>query len=471
MSDSQVYGKTGASGARAERYDAGRALRDRASLESHADCPPGSERDPVAILRETDAQRLPNLLPIRYKRMAQSAFTFLRGAAAVMAHDLAGLPAVGVPVQACGDCHLMNFGAVTTPEGRVLFDVNDFDETFPGVDFTVDLKRLVASVAVAARDAGIADKKAKALARSVARTYREFIRQLARRPPLELWYARIDLEREVKLIPDEKLRDTLLSTLIMSKKDLAADDNFPHLATTEDGIAHIEDRPPLIYHFDSEAAREQKIHAHSVFASYQETLLPERRALFERYALADIAMKVVGVGSVGTFCAVGLFLTPDGDHLFLQVKQALNSALEKIVAPPPHLNEQGRRVVEGQRALQAASDLFLGWTEDKASGRQFYIRQLKNRRLGSIAEVIEARALEAYATLCGRTLARAHARTGDPARIAGYMGKSEALDEALACFAMSYAGLTDRDHARLVRSLDPESGLPGAPAASHAPAG
>ncbi len=453
MTNSQSDGKVGISAPRAARYNAGKALRDVATRESQADCPVGSERDPVAILAESDAQRLPNLLPIRYQRMAQSSFTFLRGAAAVMAHDLAELPKLGVHVQACGDCHLMNFGAFSTPEGHVLFDVNDFDETLPGVDFTVDLKRLVTSVAVAAKDAGMTDKKAKALAQSTARTYRDFIRDLAEESPLEVWHVAMNLEQEVKLISDSKLRGDLLSILVKSKKDLVADDNFPHLAQTKDGVARIEDRPPLIYHFDGDLGQGQKIDAESVFDAYQDTLLPERRALAQRYDLADLAMKVVGVGSVGTYCAIGLFTTADSEPLFLQVKQALASVMEKIVPPPQDLHEQGRRVVEGQRALQAASDIFLGWTSDAASGRQFYVRQLKNRRLGSISEVIEGRALEAYANLCGRTLARGHARTGDPVLIAGYMGKSEILDEALACFAMSYAALTNRDHARLVQSL------------------
>jgi uncharacterized protein (DUF2252 family) len=275
----------------------------------------------------------------------------------------------------------------------------------------------------------------------------------------------MDIEREVRRIGDAKLRAELLSLLIKSKKDLAADDNFPHLATINDGISRIADHPPLIYHFDTDETHDQKIHAHSVFAQYQETLLPDRRALVTRYQLVDIAMKVVGVGSVGTFCAIGLFMTDDQEHMFLQIKQALHSVLEKIVAPPHDLAAQGgRRVVEGQRALQAASDLFLGWTQDKGSQRQFYVRQLKNRRLGSVGEVIESRALDSYANLCGRTLARAHARTGDPALIAGYMGKSEIIDEALASFAMSYAALTDRDHALLVQSIDKQTGLPVTPA-------
>jgi uncharacterized protein (DUF2252 family) len=437
---------------RAERYKAGRGLRARVPRESHADCilPPG--RDPVAILHATDAERIPELLPERYQRMMKSPFFFLRGAAAIMAQDLAGQPMAGIPVQACGDCHLMNFGAFNTPEGRVLFDINDFDETLPGVDFTLDLKRLAASVAVAAIDAGMADKKARALAQSAVKSYREFLLELAPLPPLEVWYARMDVASEVKKINDEKLRGKIFSTLVKAKKDLAADDNFPHLATADGGSARIEDRPPLIRHFNTEALKPCKIHAHSAFANYRGTLLPERRRLVEHYELTDLALKVVGVGSVGTFCAIGLFMTADREHLFLQVKQALNSVLEKCATPPKNLAHQGVRVVEGQRAMQAASDIFLGWTEDAETGRHFYVRQLKNRRLGSIGEVMEEGALDAYAGLCGRTLARAHARTGDPAALAGYMGKSEAIDDALASFAMTYAARTKEDHARLKAS-------------------
>lgn len=463
MSDEQSNGAVRLSASRAARYRAGAALRQVCPRESHAECPTGDERNPVAILVETDAQRLQNLLPLRYRRMLPSPFTFLRGAAAVMAHDLASLPRIGIAVQASGDCHLLNFGVFGTPEGRMLFDINDFDESLPGVDFIVDLKRLVASVAVAARysDVPTTEKRARTLARGVARAYREFICELADWPPLKVWFARIDIAREVKRLDDARLRDELLSVLVRSKKDLAADDNFPHLATTRDGVASIADRREKIYHVDPEDMPDQWIDADAVFLAYQQSLTPERRMLVQHYRLADIAMKVVGVGSVGTYCAVGLFMTADGEPLFLQLKQALRSTLEKIVAAPPDLiGAAGRRVVEGQRALQAASDQFLGWTEDQASQRQFYVRQLKNRKLDSVGAVIESHAFEAYADLCGRTLARAHARTGDPAMIAGYMGKGEVLDDALASFAMSYAALTKRDHARLRRSIDRRTGLP-----------
>jgi uncharacterized protein (DUF2252 family) len=233
----------------------------------------------------------------------------------------------------------------------------------PGVDFTVDLKRLAASVALAALDANMPAKKARGLAKATVQSYREFILELATKTPLEVWCTRMEIDREVKGIADDKLREKIFSTLVKAKKDLAADDNFPHLAVTKAGVAHIEDRPPLIYHFDTEATKGYQIHAHSAFANYRGSLLPERRALMERYMLSDIAFKVVGVGSVGTFCAIGLFMTADAEPLFLQVKQALASVLEKIAAPPPGLVHQGCRVAEGQRAMQAASDIFLGVTE------------------------------------------------------------------------------------------------------------
>lgn len=445
---------------RRERYLAGKALRLRVPRERQADCPPAEQRDPFALLRAADAGRIAELLPIRYERMKASPFAFLRGAASVMAHDLAKLPPLGAPVQACGDCHLMNFGVFSTPEERILFDINDFDETLPGVDFTVDLKRLAASVAVAADDAGLSSKKAKRFARTTVTAYREFMRELATMSPLEVWHMRMDVASETKRIPDAKLRDKVRSLLVKEKKDLLADDNFPHLVTTKDGVARIEDRPPLIYHLEEGETRSHPIDPSAAFTSYRRTLLPERQMLIDRYELCDLAFKVVGIGSVGTFCAIGLFQTSDRDGLFLQVKEARASVLETLCQPPEDLRQQGHRVVEGQRIMQTATDIFLGWTTDPDTNRHFYVRRLANRRLSSIGEMIEAGALEAYAKLCGRTLARAHARTADAATLAGYMGKSDALDEALADFALAYAANTRSDHARLVAAIDPSTGLP-----------
>jgi uncharacterized protein (DUF2252 family) len=379
--------------------------------------------------------------------MLASPFAFLRGAAAVMAADLAHQARAGIPVQACGDCHLMNFGAFATPEDHIIFDINDFDETLPGADFTVDLKRLAASVSVAALAAGHSKKQARAIAAAAADSYRSKMHALAALSPMQIWHDRIDLAQEIDRIGDRALRGRLHAIVTRMTGRTEQDDNFPHLVKGK--TAKIQDRPPFIYHFGKADAR-HRVDAEGVFSGYEECLAPERRALLRRYVLKDVAFKVVGVGSVGTFCAIGLFMSGDGAPLFLQIKQAGTSVLERLA---PHFKgHPGERVVEGQRMMQAASDVFLGWTDDRKSRRHFYVRQLKNRHLGSVAELVEQRALINYARLCGRTLARAHARSADPAMIAGYMGKGDAMDDALASFAMAYAKRTKRDYDRLMQA-------------------
>jgi uncharacterized protein (DUF2252 family) len=435
-----------------ERYKQGTRLRKKTPREEHAALRGPADRDAVAILAQTDRTRLPELVPVRYERMLESPFTFLRGAAAVMAEDLRHQPSAGIAVQACGDCHLMNFGAFATPEQNILFDINDFDETLPGVDFTVDLKRLAASVAVAALAAGLSNKRARAIAATTVEAYRSRTHGLAKRSPLEIWYSRIELAREIDRIEHRPLRRELRAIIAKARDHLAEDDNFPHLVTDKgDGKqARIADRPPLIYHFTAKGDARHHVDARRAFEAYASRLPPERRCLLDRYALKDIAFKVVGVGSVGTFCAIGLYMCGDGTPLFLQIKEAGKSVLERLSSK--FNGHQGQRVVEGQRVMQAASDVCLGWTEDSASHRQFYVRQLKNRRLGSVGELVEEQALASYARLCGRTLARAHARSADPAVLAGYMGKSDALDSALASFAMAYAARTRDDHAQLMKA-------------------
>jgi uncharacterized protein (DUF2252 family) len=378
-------------------------------------------------------------------------FAFLRGAAAVMATDLAYQPLAGAPVQACGDCHLMNFGAFNSPEDNILFDINDFDETLPGVDFTIDVKRLAASVAVAARAANVSDRRARTFAASTVTAYREHMFALMQLSPREIWHSRIDLQRELSHIESPDLRRSL-STLIRNAqhRGLDRDDSFPHLVTG--GEPRIADKPPTIFHLDPKTLGGRRIDFDRGFALYRETLTPDRTVLLDRFLLMDVAFKAVGVGSVGTICIVGLFLTGDGEPLFLQVKQAQRSALERLSKALAYQGPQGRRVVEGQRMMQAASDILLGWTSDKASGIEFYVRVLKNRRLGAVSELAEQQALSEYARLCGRTLARSHARTGDPALIAGYMGRSAAFDDALASFAMAYAKQTVEDHAALIKA-------------------
>jgi uncharacterized protein (DUF2252 family) len=432
----------------AERYDYGTRLRKKVPREKHADLRGSADRDPVAILAKADRTRVPELVPVRYERMLVSPFTFLRGAAAVMAEDLNQQTTAGISVQGCGDCHLMNFGAFATPEGNIVFDINDFDETLPGVDFTVDLKRLAASVAVAGLAAKFSKRRARATAAATVEAYRTRMRMLAKMSPLENWHCKVELAQEVKHIEDRALRRQLYAILAKTADHIETDDNFPHLVTGK--RPRIADKPPLIYHFSKGTDARHRVNAERVFDLYRDRLTPERLCLFERYALEDIAFKVVGVGSVGTFCAIGLFMSGDGAPLFLQIKEAGKSVLECLA--PKFKDHPGRRVVEGQRIMQAASDVFLGWTEDRASGRYFYVRQLKNRRLGSISELVEERALLNYARLCGRTLARAHARSADPAVLAGYMGKSGALDDALASFAMDYAVRTQSDYDRLAKA-------------------
>jgi len=435
-------------GTLAERYERGTRLRKKASREQHADLRGPTDRDAVAILAETDRTRVPELVPVRYERMLTSPFAFLRGAAAVMAEDLRHQSTAGIPVQACGDCHLMNFGAFDTPEQNILFDINDFDETLPRVDFTVDLKRLAASVAVAALAAKLSKKQARAIAGTTVEAYRSRMRSLAKRSPLEIWHSRVDLVREIERIEHRALQRELRGILAKARGHLAEDDNFPHLVKGKQ--ARIEDRPPLIYHFTAKGDARHHLNAHRAFSAYEDRLAPDRLCLVERYALKDVAFKVVGVGSVGTFCAIGLYLCGDGTPLFLQIKEAGKSVLERL--GPKFKGHQGQRVVEGQRVMQAASDIFLGWTEDAASKRYFYVRHLKNRRLGSIGELVEEQALASYARLCGRTLARAHARSADPAVLAGYMGKRGVFDDAVASFAMAYGVRTQDDYEQLVRA-------------------
>ena len=436
---------------RADRYEHGRSLRARTPREAHAKLHGPLDRDAVAILAESDPERVAELVPRRYKLMMADPFGFLRGAAAVMAADLAHQPRAGAPVQACGDCHLMNFGAFNSPEDNILFDINDFDETLPGVDFTVDVKRLAASVAVAASAASMSGKRARSLAAGAVTAYREHIYALFDLSPLEIWHSRIDLEQELKHIKSPELRRSL-STVIRhaQHRGLDKDDNFPHLVTG--GEPKIADKPPTIFHITPKTVGGHKIDFPRLFALYRETLTPDRTVLLDRYRMMDVAFKAVGVGSVGTICVVGLFLSGDHEPLFLQVKQAQRSVLERLSEKLAYQGPQGRRVVEGQRMMQAATDIFLGWTSDESWGREFYVRILKNRRLGAVSDLAEQEALSEYARLCGRTLARSHARSGDPAVIAGYMGRSEAFDDALGSFAMAYVEQTIKDHAALVKA-------------------
>src|SRR5437868_9818103 len=307
-------------GSRTERFQVGKVLRRKTPREAHAELRGSMSRNAVAILAESDADRVPELIGERYTRMMLSPFAFLRGAAAVMATDLAGQPMAGIPVQAGGDSHLMNFGAFVTPEDNILFDVNDFDETLPDVDFTVDLKRLAASIAVAASAAGTNKKRARAIAAATIKAYRTHISALAKLSPLEISHSRIDLEREIKQIGNSDLRRQLVGVIAKARGEgLSKDDNFPHLVSGD--RPKIVDKPPTIFHLDPKADARHRLGVERVFSAYRKGLNPDRQRLLNRFTMKDLAFKAVGVGSVGTFCCVALFMTDDNEPLFLQVKQ------------------------------------------------------------------------------------------------------------------------------------------------------
>jgi uncharacterized protein (DUF2252 family) len=428
----------------AKRYANGKALRKSVARESLGDYRLQG-RDPLVILNETNKGRLSSLLPVRRKRMSQSAFAFLRGAAAIMAQDVASLPMPGIKTQACGDSHLLNFGAFQSPEGNILFDINDFDETLPDVDFTVDVRRLATSFAVAAIDGGYSDRAARRIARIAAGAYRQRMVQLSRCSPLKIWQSRILLAHEASGLFVGNLSKKLRRSVKKPSEDETDRQIFPQLHQQDDGEWRITDNPPYIFHVDQSSDPAAHVDIAGIFESLRATLSAEVGALLRRYQLRDTAFKVVGVGSVGAYCAIGLFMTEDDEPLILQIKEAGRSALERL-GVPAWTRPQGERVVSGQRIMQGATDLFLGSTTDVASARQFYVRQLKNRRLGSVAELLEDKALPQYATLCGRTLARAHARSADAAVLAGYMGRSDVFEDALASFAMLYSGQNTADY-------------------------
>jgi uncharacterized protein (DUF2252 family) len=445
----------------AERAASGRAARSVARRSSHAGWePPPDREDPVAILERQACTRVQELVPIRYGRMSVSPFAFYRGAAAVMSTDLARTPVSGLRVQVCGDAHLSNFGAFAAPDRRLVFDLNDFDESLPG-PWEWDVKRLAASFAIAVRENGFRRKERAELLLTVTRAYREAMREFASRRNLEVWYARLDVESAMGEVEDEdpkmlkRVRKGIAKARL--KDSLRA---LEKLTENVDGELRFRSEPPLLVPAeelaptgDDEALREV---LRSVLDAYRETLPGDRQQLLDGYELHHIARKVVGVGSVGTRAWVVLLIGADeGDPLFLQAKEAEASVLEPF-ASPSRFRNHGRRVVEGQRLMQAASDIFLGWC--RATGlegpRDFYVRQLWDWKRSAEIERLTPRGLEVYAQMCGWTLARAHARSGDRIALAGYLGGGDSFEEAIAKFAEAYADQAERDHEALLAAID-----------------
>ena len=426
----------------AQRQQAGRELRRSTPRSLNAGwTAPASRADPVQRLIDTGRHRIAELLPVRYHRMRQSPFAFFRGADAVMAADVAPIAVTGLMVQAGGDAHLANFGACAAPGGGATFDLNDFDETLPA-PFEWDLKRLATSFTVDARGRGMADKTCRNLARTAIMGYRVQMAALMRLDPIQAWNSHIDAVEAMSGIEDLRARDREVRRLQVATE--AARSGFPKLLERHQGSWRIRANPPLVLKLVGREDATLEHAARAALQSYRATLPLERRVLLERYRLTDLAFKVVGIGSVGTFCAVALYTTADGDTLLLQLKEAGRSVLAPYTRPSAFANE-GQRVVVGQRILQAAPDPFLGWTHDAGDDRHCYIRQLKDPRLAMQTTELSDGALSHYAMLCGQTLARGHARSGDAAMISGYMGSSGAFDSAISEFAMRYADQTERD--------------------------
>jgi len=436
-----------------ERLAKGKALRETTPRKSQAEWkPPAGRPDPVDILIESSKGRVEELIPIRYSRMMVSPFTFYRGAAAIMASDLAQTPSTGVSVVACGDCHLVNFGGFATAERKVVFDLNDFDEVSVG-PWEWDIKRLTASFVVAGRSNGFAEADCREAAWLAAQSYRQHMAEYAHMPLLQSWNDAIDFGELLENIADKEMKRFYGKKLSSATEKSAHEKEFAKLTFSAGDMPRIVDQPPLIFHYGDRRDQEMRENIKQSLVDYKKTLIPARQILLDRFDVVDYAVKVVGVGSVGTFCGIILLMSGSGDPLFLQFKQARQSVLEPYCGASP-TNHSGQRVVVGQRIMQAASDIFLGWTTGTgASKRQFFIRQLSDAKIKPVIEIMKAANLKSYARLCGRALARAHARSGDAALLTGYMGSSAAFEDALADFSTAYADTNERDHAALLDAI------------------
>jgi uncharacterized protein (DUF2252 family) len=441
----------------------GKAARAEVPRSSHATFEPSSSRpDPVAVLKRQAKTRVPELVPIRYGRMLVSAFTFYRGAAMIMAGDLAATPRSGLSVQCCGDAHLSNFGVFASPERRLMFDLNDFDETLPG-PWEWDVKRLAASMLIAARDNDFAVKAQDQVVLDAVAEYRTAMAGFAAMSNHDVWYSHLDIEAALQELGPQ-LKSTQVKRTEKALAKARTKDSmsaFSKLTHVVDGEARIVAEPPLIVPIDDLAQgteREDMLEGlRELVGSYRQTLEYDRRVLLEEFQLTDIARKVVGVGSVGTRAWIVLMLGRDGrDPLFLQLKEAEASVLEEFLGPSEFSNH-GERVVAGQRLMQASSDIFLGWlhVEEGIDGgnRDFYGRQLKDWKGSAEIEQMRPSGLAAYGRLCGWTLARAHARSGDRIAIAAYLGKGAAFDRAIVEFSRAYAEQNERDYRALAKAV------------------
>ncbi len=434
---------------RAEQYAAGKALRDRCPRTVHAAwTPPKDRRDAVATVLAAEEGRLPELLPLRHGRMAQSPFTFYRGSALAMAADLASTPASGIRVQCCGDAHLCNFGGFATPERKIIFSINDLDETLPA-PWEWDVKRLAASFVVACQDNGLKEAVAREAATTCVRAYRESMAEFSQMKSLELWYRALSADELLAALPP-RLRERGLKRIEKERAKSRGEEMFPKLVEHKGDIPVIKDQLPTIFHAEGHTAGEIQQGVRDALAVYHATLPSAYQALLDRFQLRDVAIKVVGVGSVGTMCWVLLFTSSDDDPLFLQVKEARPSVLEPYAGASVFPN-RGQRIVDGYRRMQPASDMLLGWSHGPQ--RHFFVRQLRDMKLSLMVETFGQLEMDLFAGWCGKALALSHARSGNSAMLSGYMGKSDVFDRAVASFAVAYAGQNERDHAALARAV------------------
>jgi len=436
-----------------ERIAKGKALRDVTARKAQGDWKPSAKRaDPVDLLIENSKGRREELLPIRYGRMMVSPFTFYRGAAAVMAYDLSHTPSTGLTLLADGDCHLLNFGGFATAERQVIFDINDFDE-ISLAPWEWDVKRLAASFVIAGRSNGFVPADCREAAWLAAQGYRQRMAEYAGMPVLEVWNDSFDLGEIIANNADKDMKRFYAKKLASATAQSANEKEFAKLTFSAGDTPRIIDQPPLIFHYGDQRDKQYLKTAISTLKAYRKNVNPGVALLLDRFAIVDVAFKVVGVGSVGTACGIILMMSGRGDPLFLQFKQARQSVLEPYCGASPW-GHAGKRVVTGQRAMQAAGDMFLGWTT--GTGKQqyhLYLRQLSDAKIKPVIEIMKPANLKGYARLCGQVLARAHARTVDPVVLAGYLGKSTAFEDALADFSVAYADQNERDHEALLKAI------------------
>ena len=436
--------------AASERRAQGKSLRETVSRDSHAGWKaPKDRRDPIDLLVESNEGRMAELIPIRFGRMMQSPFTFYRGSAAVMAADLATTAQSGLRVQACGDAHLLNFGGFATPERQIVFDINDLDETLPA-PWEWDVKRLTASVVIAGQYLRLTETESARAAEATVRSYRQRMADYSSMRALEVWYDTIGID-DVMEVLDDRAREVVKQRLAKAEEKSSPEFVFPKLVEHRGSEPRFKEDPPLIFHPSVEMAPGVTTAFREPLERYRASLPDHVRVLFDRYHLCDMAVKVVGIGSVGTMCAVGLWIAAEDDPLFLQVKEAQASVLEPYAGKSIYENH-GQRVVCGQRLMQSASDIFLGWSTG-VTGRSVYVRQLRDVKISAMIEDWDIDMLREYGKLCGWALAKAHARSGDAAKIAGYMGASATFDDAICEFAVEYADQNQRDYRAFIKAV------------------